>query len=97
MSLTPNSAAERIYNGIVKENPTFVTMIGMCPTLAVTTSVINGIGMGLTTMVVLVLSNILISLLGKLSRTVCVCRATSALSRRSLRLSSFCWKRICRP
>lgn len=66
MSLTPNSAAERIYNGVVKENPTFVTMIGMCPTLAVTTSVMNGIGMGLTTMVVLVLSNILISLLRKI-------------------------------
>lgn len=66
MSLTPNSPGERIYNGIVKENPTFVTMIGMCPTLAVTTSVINGIGMGLTTMVVLVLSNVLISLLRKI-------------------------------
>lgn len=66
MSLTPNSAGERIYNGIVKENPTFVTMIGMCPTLAVTTSVINGIGMGLTTMVVLVLSNVLISMLRKI-------------------------------
>ena len=78
MSLTPNSPGERIYNGIVKENPTFVTMIGMCPTLAVTTSVINGIGMGLTTMVVLVLSNVLISLLRKIIRTACVCRATSA-------------------
>ena len=63
--MKPNSASERIYNGLVAENPTFVTMIGMCPTLAVTTSVVNGIGMGLTTMVVLLLSNMLISMLRK--------------------------------
>lgn len=56
-------AGERLYNGIVKENPTFVLMLGMCPTLAVTTSAINGLGMGLTTLVVLALSNLLISLL----------------------------------
>ena len=41
-----NKCAERLYNGLVKENPTFVLMLGMCPTLAVTTSAINGIGMG---------------------------------------------------
>lgn len=58
-----NSAKERLVNGIVKENPTFVLMLGMCPTLAVTTSAINGLGMGLTTMVVLALSNVFISLL----------------------------------
>lgn len=56
---------ERLYNGLIKENPTFVLMLGMCPTLAVTTSAINGIGMGLATTVVLVLSNIMISLLRK--------------------------------
>lgn len=61
-----NSAAERLYNGIVKENPTFVLMLGMCPTLAVTTSAINGLGMGLTTAVVLALSNMMISLLRKM-------------------------------
>lgn len=44
-----NKCIERIVNGIVKENPTFVMLIGMCPTLAVTTSAINGIGMGLST------------------------------------------------
>ena len=38
---------ERLYNGIIKENPTFVLMLGMCPTLAVTTSAMNGLGMGL--------------------------------------------------
>ena len=54
---------ERLINGILKENPTFVLMLGMCPTLAVTTSAINGLGMGLTTMVVLALSNVFISLL----------------------------------
>ncbi len=56
---------ERLYNGIVKENPTFILMLGMCPTLAVTTSAINGLGMGLATTVVLVMSNMLISLLRK--------------------------------
>ena len=60
-----NKAAERLYNGIVKENPTLVLMLGMCPTLAVTTSAINGLGMGLTTAVVLALSNMIISALRK--------------------------------
>ena len=58
-----NSVNERLINGLVKENPTFVLMLGMCPTLAVTTSAVNGLGMGLTTMVVLALSNMFISLL----------------------------------
>ncbi|MCI8597497.1 MAG: electron transport complex subunit E [Lachnospiraceae bacterium] len=58
-----NKYAERLYNGIVKENPTFILMLGMCPTLAVTTSAFNGLGMGLSTMVVLVVSNLLISAL----------------------------------
>ena len=56
---------ERLTNGLFKENPTFVLMLGMCPTLAVTTSAINGLGMGLTTTVVLLLSNIIISMLRK--------------------------------
>ena len=50
-----NKIAERLYNGLVKENPTFVLMLGMCPTLAVTTSAVNGLGMGLTTTVILAL------------------------------------------
>lgn len=54
---------ERLLNGIVKENPTFVLMLGMCPTLAVTTSALNGVGMGLSTTVVLIMSNLLISIL----------------------------------
>ena len=58
-----NSAKERLLNGLLKENPTFVLMLGMCPTLAVTTSAVNGLGMGLTTTVVLALSNMMISLL----------------------------------
>ena len=57
------SAAERLYNGLLKENPTLVIVLGMCPTLAVTTSAMNGIGMGLSTTVVLALSNLFISLL----------------------------------
>ena len=60
-----NNCTERLYNGIIKENPTFVLMLGMCPTLAVTTSAINGLGMGLSTTAVLVLSNLMISLLRK--------------------------------
>ena len=61
--MKPNTPAERLYNGIIKENPTFVLMLGMCPTLAITTSAINGIGMGLTTTVILAASNLMISLL----------------------------------
>ena len=61
-----NRCTERLYNGLVKENPTFVLMLGMCPTLAVTTSATNGVGMGLSTTVVLVLSNMLISMLRKI-------------------------------
>lgn len=57
--------AERIYNGVVKENPALVLMLGMCPTLAVTTSAINGFGMGMSTMAVLIVSNLVISLLRK--------------------------------
>jgi len=60
-----NKYVERLYNGIIKENPTFVLMLGMCPTLAVTSSAINGIGMGLSTTVVLVMSNLLISMFRK--------------------------------
>lgn len=58
-----NIIKERLLNGIIKENPTLVMMLGMCPTLAVTTSLTNALGMGLTTTVVLIMSNVLISLL----------------------------------
>lgn len=54
---------DRLIGGLFKENPTFVLLLGMCPTLAVTTSAVNGVGMGLTTMVVLALSNMIISAL----------------------------------
>lgn len=58
-----NKYVERLYNGIIKENPTFIIMLGMCPTLATTTSMINAIGMGLSTTAVLMFSNMLISAL----------------------------------
>ena len=58
-------AGKTFINGLVKENPTFVQLLGMCPTLAVTTSVSNGIGMGLSTTAVLICSNVIISLLRK--------------------------------
>ena len=57
-----NKCFERLYNGIIKENPTFVQMLGMCPTLAVTTTAINGLGMGLATTAVLTMSNLIISM-----------------------------------
>ncbi|HBM74798.1 MAG TPA: electron transport complex subunit RsxE [Clostridiaceae bacterium] len=60
-----NIATERLYNGIIKENTTFVQVIAMCPTLAVTTSAMNGLGMGLTTTMVLMASNTVISALRK--------------------------------
>ena len=60
-----DSPLERLLNGLIWENPTFVLILGMCPTLAVTTSAMNGLGMGLTTMVILTMSNIMISLLRK--------------------------------
>ena len=55
-----------LLNGIIKENPTFVLLLGMCPTLATTTSAINGMSMGLATLFVLVCSNVVISLLRNL-------------------------------
>lgn len=58
-----NKYVERLYNGIWKENPIFVQMLGLCPTLAVTTSAINGVGMGLSSTAVLVCANLLISAL----------------------------------
>ena len=61
------SYANIIKNGIVKDNPTFVLMLGMCPTLATTTSAINGLSMGLATMVVLICTNFVISCLKNLT------------------------------
>ena len=58
-----NSLLKAFLNGLITENPTFVLLLGMCPTLAVTTGVTNAIGMGLSTAVVLTCSNIVISLL----------------------------------
>ena len=55
-----------LMNGIVKKNPTFVLLLGMCPTLGTTSSAINGMGMGLATMFVLICSNVVISLIKNL-------------------------------
>ncbi len=59
--MSKNNKLQLIVDGIVKNNPTFVLVLGMCPTLGTTTSAINGLGMGLATMIVLILSNITIS------------------------------------
>lgn len=56
---------KNLTKGLIKENPTFVQLLGMCPTLAVTTAAINGLGMGLATTVVLIMSNVMISMLRK--------------------------------
>lgn len=58
-----NNKLSLIWKGIIKENPTFVLILGMCPTLGTTTSAINGLGMGVATMAVLIMSNIVISLI----------------------------------
>ena len=55
-----------LLKGIIRENPTFVLILGMCPTLGTTTSAINGAGMGIATMFVLIMSNIVISLIKNL-------------------------------
>lgn len=60
-----NKASKVFMNGLIKENPTFIQLLGMCPTLAVTTGVINGVGMGLSATAVLICSNAIISLLRK--------------------------------
>ena len=61
-----NNRLSLIWKGIIKENPTFVLILGMCPTLGTTTSAINGLGMGVATMAVLILSNIFISMIKNL-------------------------------
>ncbi len=64
--IDPKSNLNVLKKGILKENPVFVSLLGMCPTLAVTTSAFNGIGMGLSTTFVLICSNLVICLLRKL-------------------------------
>lgn len=66
MANEKKTAASVFLNGIVTENPTFMQLLGMCPTLAVTTSLQNGVGMGLSATAVLICSNFLISLLRKI-------------------------------
>ena len=62
-----NKSTARVFlNGLIFENPTFIQLLGMCPTLAVTTSVKNGLGMGLSAAAVLVCSNVIISILRKI-------------------------------
>ena len=70
-----------IRNGIATENPTFVLLLGMCPTLATTTSALNGLAMGLATMFVLICSNTAISLIKHLvPRRPCASQASSSSS-----------------
>ncbi|MBQ2417044.1 MAG: electron transport complex subunit E [Alistipes sp.] len=61
-----NNRLSLIVRGIIKENPTFVLVLGMCPTLGTTTSAINGLGMGVATMAVLILSNMFIAMIKNL-------------------------------
>lgn len=64
--MAENSNFKTLLNGIIKENPVFVLLLGMCPTLGTTSSAINGLGMGLATTFVLVAANVVISLLKNL-------------------------------
>ena len=59
-----NKYMERLYNGLIKENPTLILMLGMCPTLAVSTRAMNGIGMGLGFTIALTLAGLLREVLG---------------------------------
>ena len=61
-----NANMKVFFNGLIKENPTFVQLLGMCPTLAVTTTLKNGLGMGLSATAVFIASNVLISILRKI-------------------------------
>ena len=61
-----NNRLSLIWKGIIKENPTFVLILGMCPTLGTTTSAINGLGMGVATMAVLIMSNAVIAMIKNL-------------------------------
>ena len=61
-----NNRLSLILKGIIKENPTFVLVLGMCPTLGTTTSAINGLGMGVATMAVLIMSNAVIAMIKNL-------------------------------
>ena len=91
-----NNCSERLYNGIVKENPTFVLMLGMCPTLAVTTSAVNGLGMGLSTTVVLLFSNMIISALRKIIPDRVRIPAYIVIVASWLLLCSCCFRPMCR-
>ena len=66
MNLKKDTPLERIINGIYAENPVFCLILGMCPTLATTTSAVNGLGMGLSTTIILTLAELIISLLRKI-------------------------------
>jgi electron transport complex protein RnfE len=61
--MSKDSNVKVLFNGIIKENPVFVLLLGMCPTLGTTSSAINGLGMGLATTFVLVASNVVIALI----------------------------------
>jgi len=61
--MSQNSGMKTMLNGIIKENPVFVLLLGMCPTLGTTSSAINGLGMGLATTFVLISANVVVSLL----------------------------------
>ncbi|MBQ8853912.1 MAG: electron transport complex subunit E [Alistipes sp.] len=61
-----NNRLSLVWKGLIKENPTFVLVLGMCPTLGTTTSAINGLGMGVATMAVLIMSNVVIAMIKNL-------------------------------
>ena len=87
-----NTVPSTLLNGLLTENPTFTLMLGMCPTLGVTTAAMNGIGMGLATTFVLVCSNLFISLL----RNIIPDKVRIPSCRPSFRSCGRCWASISR-
>lgn len=90
------NAFQVFLNGLITENPTFVLMLGMCPTLGVTTAAMNGIGMGLATTAVLICSNLLISLLRNIIPSGFAFRPSLWSLLPSCPLWKCCSRRICR-
>ena len=76
---------KQLKDGLIYQNPVLVQVLGMCSTMAITTSVANGFGMGISVLIILTLSNIFISLLRKIIRA---CRRLSLTSPRALACSS---------
>lgn len=89
------SKLQILIKGLIRENPTFVLLLGMCPTLGTTTSALNGMGMGAATLFVLTLSNIVISMIKNVVPDKVRIPAFIVVIARSSRWSSSVWRLTC--